>query len=115
MDNKIYDYLDYSVSGNSDLLNEVADKTNELIQAIRKLRTFYKEKGELPLTHIHTDFDNMFAIAEIIEEEALKFGVPMHSEKSYRELSQEELDELKNDPDLLADLGLKEWAEEGLL
>ncbi|NLZ46881.1 MAG: hypothetical protein GX896_09355, partial [Clostridiales bacterium] len=67
------------------------------------------------LYHVNTDFENMMTIAEIIEEEALKFGVPMHSEKGYRELSQEELDKIKNNPDLLADLGLKEWAEEGLI
>jgi hypothetical protein len=55
------------------------------------------------------------AIAELIEEEALKFCVPVRVEKNYMEIDKEEIERIKKDKELLIDLGLDEWLDEGLI
>lgn len=111
----IYDLLTISDSEYPELVDEIVEKTWALIEAIKSLRSAYKNDGKLPLYHINTDHENMMTIVRIIEDEALKFGIPMSVSKTFTEKSPEQIEEIKQDKLSLMDSGLDEWIEEGLL
>ncbi len=97
-----------------DLL-EIVQKTEDLIMKIVKLRDKYKDNKNLPLSIMDTDYENLMVLIGCIEDEVLKFGVPMNVNKQYNAYTKDEIEEIKNNRDMLLESGLDEWIEEGLL
>lgn len=96
-------------------LLKVADKTYELMLAIKELRDKYRKARLLPLFEINSEFENLNNLVDCIEVEVRKFVAPGTLQKKYVTYSPEELKSILEDEEALMETGLDEWVKEGLL
>ena len=94
---------------------EIIRKTAEIIYLMKKVRKKYKEGGLLPAFPANSILEDMMTIADHIDAEVVMFGKPSVIKKSYLELSETAIEEIKKNPFDLEMSGLKEWIEEGLI
>lgn len=111
----VFDCITITDSEHPELLNVVAAKAVEMMEAIKQLRAAYREEKALPLFQFNSDLENVLELVHLIESEALKFGSPVKIRREYNEITEKEIDKIKKDKEMLLDTGLDEWVEEGLI